>query len=131
MSCLPNASTVRVTSASTDFDRAADPVRDAAGRVRRVPAAVDRDDLQVVGLAPAARLRRSGHPAGVRPDDDEPLPAHRPKSWSTSSSGTTVTGNGSSAANFSRPVTEATSTYAPPRSSHAITDGGSPGSTTQ
>ena len=55
---------------------AADPVRDAAGRVRRVPAALQGDDLQ---QSPGRRRRAceaAVMPPASRPDHDQPLAAH-------------------------------------------------------
>jgi hypothetical protein len=54
-------------------DRAADPVRDAAGGVRRRAAALERDDLQVVLVAPLAGLARGAHPRRVTTDHDQPF----------------------------------------------------------
>src|SRR5207244_5800532 len=52
-------------------DQVADPVGDAARRVRREVATLERHDLQLVRAAPAARLRGGGHAGGVAPDDDK------------------------------------------------------------
>ena len=57
---------------STSLDRTADPVRDAAGRVRGVPAALEGDDLQLVRAATLARLARGAHPRRVATDHDQP-----------------------------------------------------------
>ena len=54
------------------LDRAADPVGDAAGRVRGVAAALEGDDRQLVRAAALARLARRAHPRGVAPDHDQP-----------------------------------------------------------
>jgi hypothetical protein len=43
-------------------------VGEAAGRVGGVPAALEGDDLQVVGVAPLARLGGGAHAGGVPPD---------------------------------------------------------------
>ena len=54
------------------LDRTADPVGDAAGRVRGVAPALEGDDLQLVGAATLARLARGAHPRRVATDHDQP-----------------------------------------------------------
>jgi len=51
------------------------PVRDAAGRVGAVHAALERDDLDRVARDPLG-LRGRAHPGRIRPDDNNPL-GHR------------------------------------------------------
>src|SRR5688500_4311431 len=51
----------------------ADEVRDAAGRVRGVMAALECEDLELVGSFELACLRSRAHPRGVPADDHESL----------------------------------------------------------
>jgi hypothetical protein len=53
--------------------RAADPVRDAAGRVRGRATPLEGDDLQVVGGPPLARLAGRAHARGVPADHHQPF----------------------------------------------------------
>src|SRR5579875_1510757 len=55
---------------------AADPVRNSAGRIRRIAAAFERDNFQLVGIAQPPGLRGGAHSTGVAADDDEPFPIH-------------------------------------------------------
>ena len=55
-------------------DDVADEVGDAARRVRGVAAALERDDLQVIGAAQPPGRRRRTHRSGIPADHDQPLP---------------------------------------------------------
>ena len=77
------SSGVRATRSSRAADVAADPVRDAAGRVRREVAALEGEDLQLVRPLEPARLGRGGHPRRVAPDDHQPFRRHAPSPPST------------------------------------------------
>ena len=55
------------------LDGAADPVRDAARRVGGGAPPLERDDLQLVGPPPLARLARRAHARRVAADDHQPV----------------------------------------------------------